>query len=439
MKIRLDSTKEHLESKGGLLLAGQLAGYMGISGITSDLKRNAGEIITELIGMLVQGETDYQAINCFRHNVFFKESLGLSTVYSADTVRLYLDALAKDAPFIMEQLQACSNRLLKKADMGTIKVGRRDYIPVDIDTTAMDNSGTKKEKIGYTYRGFVGYHPLFAYIGREGYMLSGELRPGSQHCQNGTPEFIKRINADLDGIVPGKNVLFRLDAGNDSLETIRALFERKNRFLIIKRNIRQESPEWWLEQAKTHGKQEVLRKGKIRYTGTMNIDTAVTQVFPQIRVVFEVIERTIDRNGAVELFPKIEVNTWWTNLKIRAEAAIELYHAHGTSEQFHSELKTDLGLERFPSGKYAVNQIVLSAAMAAFNILRFIGQSALEQACYSPYQSKSSRKRIGKVIRDLIQIACKIVKHAGELIVRVCEDHPWFLMFHRLKTIFQTL
>jgi hypothetical protein len=28
----------------------------------------------------------------------------------------------------------------------------------------MDNSRTKKENIGYTYKGFVGYHPIFAYL-----------------------------------------------------------------------------------------------------------------------------------------------------------------------------------------------------------------------------------------------------------------------------------
>jgi hypothetical protein len=46
--------------------------------------------------------------------------------------------------------------------------------------------------VSRTYKQFDGYHPIFSYIGREGYMLSCELREGKQHCQNGTPAYLKR-------------------------------------------------------------------------------------------------------------------------------------------------------------------------------------------------------------------------------------------------------
>jgi hypothetical protein len=39
---------------------------------------------------------------------------------------------------------------------------------LDIDTTPMDNSGTQPEGIGYTGKGFAGYHPLLAYLGEQG-------------------------------------------------------------------------------------------------------------------------------------------------------------------------------------------------------------------------------------------------------------------------------
>lgn len=38
---------------------------------------------------------------------------------------------------------------------------------------------------------------------------------------------------------------------------------------------------------------------------------------------------------------------------------MSLYHDHGTSEPFHSELKTDLDVERFPSGKFSKNDLIL--------------------------------------------------------------------------------
>ena len=67
---------------------------------------------------------------------------------------------------------------------------------------------------------------------------------------------------------------------------------------------------------------------------------------------FEVIERLYDDDGNRLLVPEIEVNPYWTNLICSADEVIDLYHAHGTSEQFHSELKSDMGVEQLPSGKF---------------------------------------------------------------------------------------
>jgi hypothetical protein len=39
--------------------------------------------------------------------------------------------------------------------------------------------------------------------------------------------------------------------------------------------------------------------------------------------------------------PEIEVEGWWTSLRNANSTIISLYADHGTSEQFHSEFKTD--------------------------------------------------------------------------------------------------
>ena len=64
-------------------------------------------------------------------------------------------------------------------------------VPLDMDVTPIDNSKTKKEGVSRTYKGFDGYAPMVAYIGREGFMANIELREGKQHCQSHTPEFLK--------------------------------------------------------------------------------------------------------------------------------------------------------------------------------------------------------------------------------------------------------
>jgi hypothetical protein len=290
----------------------------------------------------------------------------------------------------------------------------------------MDNSGSKKEGVGRTYKGFDGYHPILAYVGNEGYLLDCELRPGTQHCQNGTPAFIGTLCAEIKEAWPGKHFLFRFDSGNDSRETIEAV---GNHFFIIKRNLRRESDWQWLILAQNKGTAEMPRAGKTVWRGITDELPGGKEMPPATRCVFEVTLRAADRDGYKYLIPDIEINTWWTNISDDAEDVINLYHAHGTSEQYHSELKTDIGLERFPSGKFAVNEMVLAVAMTAFNALRFLGQTALASNTYPAERRKVSRKRLGKVIAHIIQMAGKFVNHAGSYILRIYYHDPWYPVF----------
>ena len=59
---------------------------------------------------------------------------------------------------------------------------------------------------------------------------------------------------------------------------------------------------------------------------------------------------------------------WDTTLpdSLDAQAVIALYADHGTHEQFHAETKTDLDLERLPSGKFATNDLVLTLGAMAY-------------------------------------------------------------------------
>jgi hypothetical protein len=121
----------------------------------------------------------------YKKSELIQQLLGLGTAFSAETVRIYLDKMTETAEQVeglAVQPRECSNRLLSKAQFTPVKTKRKAYIPCDIDTSPMNNEGTKKENIGYTYKGFYGYHPIFAYLGAEGCLLSCEMRPGSWRC-----------------------------------------------------------------------------------------------------------------------------------------------------------------------------------------------------------------------------------------------------------------
>jgi len=320
--------------------------------------------------------------------------------------------------------------LLRKCRISMVTVDSGKYIPVDIDVSPFDNSGSKKEGVSWTYKNHDGYAPNFAYAGLEGYMVNSELRPGKQHCQKGTPEFIREtMNIVDEAWGSERKFLFRFDSGNDSAENILVFRDRVNCYFIIKRNLRKESLEGWLETAKEKGEMTAPRIGKKVWHGHIFRDV---EGCGPTRIVFKVVERTIDRKGQVFLVPEIEVETYWTSLTDKPETIIELYHAHGTSEQFHSELKSDMDVERLPSGKFQTNALVLRNAMLAFNILRKIGCDLLSFPGDLPIKFDVGRRRIKSVIQNIVNVAGKLVKTGGRTMLKISRKCPWFDPFERL-------
>jgi len=380
------------------------------------------DILLTQIGLLCNGRTDFNDIDLYRNDELFMNAFGLETVASEPVFRQRFDDLpAARAHMALRDLNI---RLLSKRTFGRVDADGMQLVPIDIDVSPFDNSGSSKQGVSFTYKQHDGYAPIFAYAGTEGYMLDCELRPGKQHCQCGTPDFIGRSVELLGrlGLVDG--CLFRLDGGNDAAENMDHFGDHR---FIIKRNLRKESREQWLALARRVGDLQESRDGKNVYTGFVShLHPGGDESRPCVSVAFEVIERLTDIQGQALLLPEIEVNTWWTNLPCRAETVITLYHAHGTSEQFHSELKSDLDVERLPSGKLCANKIILLCAMVAFNLLRTLGQEVLHRSALAPQKINVSRWRIKTVLQNIIYCAVRLVRHAGRTELHFGKRCPWF-------------
>ncbi|MDR0684793.1 MAG: hypothetical protein LBF83_06665 [Spirochaetaceae bacterium] len=147
--IKIETTTEKLESKGGLALAGKLAQKIGLTSVSSGLLAGAGTIIASLYALLVQGNSAFEDASALRGNRFFLESLGLTTSYAKETIRLYLEKLIADKEAVLNQLRLCVAALILRAKVHGIWIQGRCYIPVDIDTSPMDNRGSRKEGVTY--------------------------------------------------------------------------------------------------------------------------------------------------------------------------------------------------------------------------------------------------------------------------------------------------
>ncbi len=120
------------------------------------------------------------------------------------------------------------------------------------------------------------------------------------------------------------------------------------------------------------------------------------------------------------------------SLGVSDEEVIALYHDHATCEQYHSEIKSDMGIERMPSGKFDTNALILKLAMTAYNILRIIGTEAMKQNDMPIRHSTIKRRRIRTVIENLILIAGHITFHANRICLAIGNSNAWGKCFIRL-------
>ena len=434
--IIVEFTNERIIPAGGLSVVGALLGKsdfvkklnrMDVTKNRSQHQIKNGDILLTYLGMLCMGKPYFEAVHEMDDDKeFYKAALGITrNIPSEETLRQRMDDIGDSLrQTILEENIA----LLLANDIKPTAL-ENGYVPVDIDVTPMDNSKSKKEGVSRTYKGFDGYAPMMAYIGTEGYAINFELREGKQHCQKGTVEFLQET-IELCKKLTDQPLLIRLDSGNDSIDNVAVLMD-SGCYFIIKRNLRRESKEDWFDMAKQFCKNiENPRDGKTVYKGS-DWKTVTSKQFDKeftLRAGYEITERTIDKNGQFYLIPDIEVETWWTNLGVDDQEIINLYHAHGECEQFHSEIKTDMDLERLPSGKFNTNALILELAIMAYNILRMIGQGTIGGR--APRQKRDvKRRRLHTVISNLIMMACHITSHARQFIMGLGKSNVWRHIF----------
>jgi hypothetical protein len=417
------SDEEFYTSHSGIALVGlalnrftSLASDLAVMGAPGDLISGI-DIIRSYCALLAQGKSDFVAVEQYRDDDFFRESLGNKCVPSEATLRQRMDEYAER---ILAVVSWASIQFLEKTKVHLTALST-GHIPLDIDGFVMDNSGSKKENVECTYHKVDGYLALPAYLGTEGWMVNQHLLPGSQHPQNGFVAYIRETLARVRQFCVQK-LLIRSDSAHDAVDNLVELSRHQDTDYIIKWNPRKQDKIAWATYAFAHGKISTPRPGKriavfrVKeqhvFTDADGIEKTIT-----LRRVMRVTERTIDKKGQMLLVADIELEGWWTSLKLSDQKVIELYKGHALCEQYHAEIKTDMDLERLPSGKFATNQLVMACGSLAYNILRFIGQVALVNA-KGIIRHEAKRRRIKTVIQELVYFAGRLITSGRRLKLR---------------------
>ena len=397
------------------------------------------ELIRTVSALLATGKSDFDAIENIRNDDWFKRCMGIRQMPSSSRLRQRFD---EDASALMPLINDSLAEVVVNLDAPVTALPRRldkhHHVALDIDVFPMDNSGTKKEGVAYTYKGYDGYAPIAAYLGQEGWSLGCDLRIGSQHSQKEFIPFLKQVVGRAKRVTRAP-ILVRLDSGHDADESRREVARHSNVDHITKLNPRRT---YTVEQCLPRFEEvditwHPIRNGKDYATLSVLHDTD----YGQQRLVIRIIRRTSDAVGQMFLSgPDYELEGWWTTLDedhYSDNNIIALYQDHATSEQFHSEFKTDLDLERLPSGKFATNALVMSLGALVYNLLRCMGQKTL-LGPDSPVRHTAKRRRLKTVMQELIYQAARLVKssrpHMSTIyrILRFSRHSPGFSAFRRL-------
>ena len=410
---------------------------------TNPLWKSNSDIIQAAVLLQFSGLPNYQDIEELNADPLFYSSVGK---ISPETYRQRLDYLAQNKE-VRGLIDGLNVEFLKGKTIQQIEFNGQKYYTLDIDVTPFEDD-SHKEGISWTYKGHNGYSPIMAYLGN--YALKFDLRPGSQHSENGAIEFLEKCFDMIEKIgIPLEQILVRVDSGHDDSKFMN-FCEKKGVKCIVKRNLR--GKDNFIAGKVMENTSPVYDDNKPECPTYHYVDSNCHQLkseYDSIITVYKVETKMKDSNNqdwlVGPLYQTQEVEGYWTNLNLAGEDGsidmnkrvsdiVDLYHKHAESEQYHSEVKTDMDLELLPSKYFATNAIFLQLAVIAFNLLREIGKIAL--SIDNNLQHRKSRRvkriRLKTVINKLCAISSRVVTHARDMVLQFGTNFFLFSTFYKV-------
>jgi hypothetical protein len=191
-RFHLKQSSRHLTSHAGLALIGQCleAAQLHLLDVRFPTSKGmrTSDIVKTYTGLLSLGKSDFEAIEAFRHEPFFRHALSVQKAPSSVWLRQRLEQLAAvpaERVGLREVMADYSQRLLKRTEAPV--TAHQGFVGLDFDTFVMDNSGTQKEHVSRTYQGVDGYTPIAAYLGNEGVVLGPGIASRQPAQRPGNP------------------------------------------------------------------------------------------------------------------------------------------------------------------------------------------------------------------------------------------------------------
>jgi hypothetical protein len=299
------------------------------------------------------------------------------------------------------------------------RILKRDGITkYTLDADATEIVGEKADAL-FTYNGNKGYMPMVGFLYETAVCLYDEFREGNVAPASGQKEFYLECKRRMPG---GKRIgYYRADSASYQAELFNQLEADGVKYAIT------------VDQDKAvKGVIASIRDGEweepVRGCG-YELAEAVHCMEKTKKAFRLVIKREVRRQG--ELFEKggqffyHAVATNWLEEEKKTGEVLTWHNQRGQAENFNKELKIGLGMDRMPCGQSYANGVFFRIGVIAYNL--FIGFKRL--ACPESWVKQT----IATFRWKMVQVAGRIVKHAGEVVLKLMIDLEKLELFRGIR------
>ncbi len=418
LPFKLDSTDESLTSQAGLILFGEFIRALNLKSVVdrafgmpgSGAGYPASSYILPSLLMLHGGGRSLEDLRMISRDTALLSLLEIEEVPSSDAFggwlrRMGVENKGLDAlsPVVDRVLGVLGKRLRKRRR----KPGANPVREVTLDFDA-SQIVAEKESAQLTYKGERGYMPLVGHVAElSGMVLHEEFREGNVSPGTGHVSFLE---ACLRRLPSGLAVTrLRADSASYQADLFNRCTEKGIRFCVgadldcaVRKAIRSIPDTDWRPYQGGHIAETVH---------TMNRTDNAFRLIVVRRCVQPVLPGLETEASPAETRYKALA----TNRKELPEWIVDWYNQRGdASENRIKELKTGFGMERMPSGNTKANAVFFRIGVLAYNLFLLFRGLVLDE--------EFDRTQIQTVRWRLYQVAGKVVRHAGALILKVAPD-----------------
>ncbi|MBI3578103.1 MAG: IS1380 family transposase, partial [Ignavibacteriales bacterium] len=415
--FKLERTEEELTAHGGLALMAEYNHGLklrewvdrSLPAPGSNRGYSPSVFVDSLVLMLQGGGKSLEDLRVLERESALMRLMGVESLPDPDTAGDWLRRMGE-----ADQGQAGLIGLGQVRDKMNQRILRRDRISeytLDADATQIE---AEKREARWTYQKVKGYMPMLGFLFETGICLYDEFREGNVAPQAGQLEFYRQCKQRMSA---GKRIgFYRADSASYQAELINALEADQVFWAItadqdcaVKEAIKRISPNDWKEPEVGCGYQVVETVHTMNKTG---------KAFRLI--VKREIRRQVDLYEGERYFYHAVATNWPTDQK-NAFEALTWHNQRGQAENFNKELKSGFGLERMPCGQFGANAVFFRIGVIAYNL--FIGFKRL--SCPAAW----AHHTIATFRWKWIQVAGRIVRHAGRVILKLMVDAEQLALF----------